>query len=709
MMFQLLIPFFNAVLCAGLAVFVFLEDRRSFVHNLFSVGMVCLAIKELAGGQFVRSILLGDLIRWGEWEVTAGAFLPGVWFLFSLSFGRSNYKELLEKWKWLAVASFALPLLLVGPFREALFTLPVSSDETSRSILPLGWSGYLFYLLNLLVSVVILMNLEETLRATTGNKRWQVKFMILGVASLFAAQVYTASQGLLFSVMNRDLESINSFAVLVANVLIILSLGRNRFLNVNIYLSRSVLFNSITVLVVGIYLVAVGILAKAITFFGGNKAILFGTFFVFVALLGLTSLLLSDHLRQEVKRFISRNFYRPGYDYRKEWMAFTRQTTSLVDIRELCSAVTKIVSETLGTPSVTIWLAEEGSDRIFLGGSTVFSENQVLNLKNTSKMWDDLIAAARDFPGPLSFDDPTSDAAKKLKTSYLDYLQEARIAHAVPLIAGQQLLGVMTLSSRLTKEPFSVEDADLLKTIADQAAGSLLNLKLAQHLLKAKEMEAFQTLSAFFIHDLKNLASMLSLTMRNLPAHFDNPEFRSDTLRVISQSVSKMNDMCSRLSLLTRKLELQQAEVDLNELINATLAEMNGSIRSTLVRNLRAVPKCDIDPDQIRKVIVNLVLNANDAVNQQGTIRIETGRSEESVVVSVTDNGCGIPKGFIERSLFQPFQTTKSEGLGIGLFHSKKIVEAHHGTIQVESEEGVGTTFRVILPIHQVNGRKYKI
>jgi signal transduction histidine kinase len=77
---------------------------------------------------------------------------------------------------------------------------------------------------------------------------------------------------------------------------------------------------------------------------------------------------------------------------------------------------------------------------------------------------------------------------------------------------------------------------------------------------------------------------------------------------------------------------------------------------------------------------------------------LATGQRDGWVVLAVSDNGCGMSEAFMERSLFQPFHTTKQQGLGIGLFHSKMIVEAHRGKIEVESEEGKGSTFRVLLP-----------
>jgi putative PEP-CTERM system histidine kinase len=257
------------------------------------------------------------------------------------------------------------------------------------------------------------------------------------------------------------------------------------------------------------------------------------------------------------------------------------------------------------------------------------------------------------------------------------------------------------LNEKLTKEEFSLEDLDLLRTITDQAAGTILNIKISQQLSKAKEMEAFQTMSAFFVHDLKNLASKLSLTMQNLPIHFDNPEFRTDALRAISDSVAKINTMSSGLSLLRQKIVLQPVENDLNGLVTNTLNILNGC-KASIIQDLKPVSKCLMDSEQIQKVLTNLILNANEAVGSGGEIRVTTEQINDWIVLSVSDNGCGMTREFIEKSLFHPFKTTKRQGMGIGLFHSKMIVEAHKGRIRVESEEGRGTTFKVFLPLHKV-------
>jgi len=212
-------------------------------------------------------------------------------------------------------------------------------------------------------------------------------------------------------------------------------------------------------------------------------------------------------------------------------------------------------------------------------------------------------------------------------------------------------------------------------------------------------MEAFQTVAAFFVHDLKNLAAKLSMMFENLPVHFDNPEFRDDALRMMSRSVEQVNAICNRLSLLREKLDIHPCETDLNEVVKTVLSGFEGLAAESLVEKLQPVPKVFADPEQMEKVLINLVLNANDAVGEKGVILVTTNTRDGCVELSVQDNGCGMSKAYMDQSLFRPFRTTKTNGTGIGLFQSKMIVEAHNGHIEVESREGEGSTFRVLLPV----------
>jgi len=492
---------------------------------------------------------------------------------------------------------------------------------------------------------------------------------------------------------------VNIGALIIAGVLILKSIPRARLLSIDFYLSHSFLYNSIAVLFVGAYLIAVGVLAKLTSYFNAGQSIPFRAFFIFLALLGLLVFLLSDRLRRRMKIFVSHHFQRPLYDYRKEWESFTHKTTSVLEIEDLCTVVTKMISQILEVLSVTIWLVDEAKESVDLGGSTVFSEKQLAKSPHIKKDIMELIKVMRREKLPVDYDYWPENWMKEKDGSEGDLFQKARIRHCLPLMAGEKFLGILTLGDKVGRGSFSIEDFDLLKTIADQTAASLLNLKLSGDLREMREIEAFRTMSAFMMHDLKNLASTLSLTVQNLPVHFDNPEFRSDAVRITQQSVNKINNLCAGLSALSQKIELKRVRIDLNELLVNTISSLNGAHRTNLIQDLQPTAKLFLDPEQIQKVVANLILNAREALKDGGEIHVGTRQNEGWAVISVSDNGCGMSKEFIERSLFRPFKTTKKQGMGIGLFQSKMIIEAHGGRIEVESEENVGTTFRIFLPV----------
>jgi putative PEP-CTERM system histidine kinase len=699
MEFSNIISYVAAFFSVSLAVFVLYRDRHSFVHRIFAVGMIALAVESGLTGLCVNAIMSENMSYWLRLRFFATAVLPGIWFLFSLSFSRANYKEFIGRWKWVIVAIFLLPLATVIFFGNSFFVgRPLMSPSFTWVVL-IGWPGHVFNLFILIGAVLILMNLERTLRDSTGQMRWQIKFMVLGIGCLFAVRIYTASQTMLFHSLNVSLELVNSGALILACLMILRSLTRTRLLDVDFYPSQAFLYNSFTVLFVGVYLISVGLLAKVSLLFNGGQNVPFRAFFVLLAIVGLIILLLSDRLRKRMRRFISQHFSRPLYDYRKEWTKFTRGTTSVMEIKDLCTVVVHMISKTFEVLSVSVWLCDDAEEQTRLFGSTDFPEGKTDEIKFLENDMTEFIRILRLKKLSSDFDYVSEKLPGGFENLDDGFLERAHIQYCIPLIAGDRFLGILTLFNRVGGEPLTIEDFDLLGTIADQVAASLLNLMLSERLREAKQMEAFQTMSAFFVHDLKNLASKLSLTMQNLPTHFDNPEFRRDTLQTISQSLEKINLISSSLVSLSQKLELHLAETDINDVVAIALSGLDGSLREKLVQELQTAPKIALDSERIQNVLTNLVLNAHEATGDTGNIEISTGQEDGWVFLTVRDNGCGISKEFMEKSLFHPFQTTKNRGMGIGLYHSKAIVEAHNGRIEVESEEGKGSTVKVLLPL----------
>jgi putative PEP-CTERM system histidine kinase len=313
----------------------------------------------------------------------------------------------------------------------------------------------------------------------------------------------------------------------------------------------------------------------------------------------------------------------------------------------------------------------------------------------------ELIQAMRHRLEPVDMEYSDENWAVTLRRCHPSEFEEGGSRVCVPMVAVGELQGLMLLGDRVGGALFSLQDYDLLKCVGDQIAASLLNSQLSQKLLQAKELEAFQTMSAFFVHDLKNTASTLNLMLKNLPVHSDNPAFREDALRGIAKSGQHINNLIGRLSVLRHDLQIHPEVSDLNDLVSKILADWNGSAAIQLAARLGPIPKFLFDSEQIHKVVTNLVLNAAEAVPPNGHIRVETSQAKGWVVLTVADDGCGMAPEFISGSLFRPFQTTKKDGFGIGMFQSKMIVEAHGGRIEVESQLNKGTTFRVLLPVQE--------
>ena len=691
-----------AAATAGIAALVLRRDRQAFVNRVFALGIALFAVEAALTGLVFHVPALDAFLFWQRLRFTASSFLPAIWLAFSVSFARANYMEQVSKWKWPLALSLALPVLLtLFNYGSDFVSVVLAPLGSSAYFLRTGQTGYIWHLLWVILSVMILMNLERTFRHATGHMRWQTKFMFLGIGGVFAARLFTASQAVLFKGMDTDMVAIDLGALLVADILVVRSLLRGKPLSVSIQLSHQFLYNSMTMLIVGVYFIAVGVLAWASLRFEWIGSVHVSIFLVFVLIIGLAAVLLSDRLRLRRKRFISRHFKRPLYDYQKIWENFTRRTAQVTGVGDLCGVIVKIVSETLEILSVSIWLVDEKEESLSFGGSTVFTAEQAGRLKLLEGGSAALIRAMADQEMPVDLKGREDDWVSDLRQAYEMETKESRIRYCVPLNAAGRLIGIMTLSEKVYYQPLSFEESELVRTIADQAAAGLMNLTLSERLRQARELEAFQTMSAFFMHDLKNLASKLSLVTQNLPVHMDNPEFRADALRTLSQSVTRINGMSSRLSMLSQKLELNFNETDLNELAAEAVSDMNGYAGRRVSLNLGAVPVLSADRAQLHKVLENLLMNACDATGPDGKIIVETSRHENWAEVAVRDDGCGMSKDFMGKNLFRPFQTTKKKGMGIGLYHCKTIVEAHGGRIHVESEEGKGTAFKVLLPLQR--------
>ena len=267
-------------------------------------------------------------------------------------------------------------------------------------------------------------------------------------------------------------------------------------------------------------------------------------------------------------------------------------------------------------------------------------------------------------------------------------------------MAGDDLLGFVLLAQPLTALKLNWEVLDLLKTAGRQAAGYLAQMQATEALLEARKFEAFNRMSAFVVHDLKNIVAQLSLMLKNAERLHDNREFQQDMLLTVESSLEKM-----------RRLMLQLREgatppgggrgVELTPIFKRleSLARSQGRTIEVELADRLATRGHD---DRLERVLGHLVQNALDATPASDRVWLQARRYSGQVQVQVGDSGAGMSEEFVRTKLFRPFNTTKHNGMGIGTYESFQYIRELGGTIAVDSAVRRGTVVTVLLPLFEV-------
>ena len=282
------------------------------------------------------------------------------------------------------------------------------------------------------------------------------------------------------------------------------------------------------------------------------------------------------------------------------------------------------------------------------------------------------------------------------------------VEHLAPLVALDALVGLLVVGAEVSGKPFGVDDRDLLAAVAAQAGAMIVNARLAQDAAEGRELQVLARLSAFITHDLKNSIGMLSLLAENAPRHMHKPEFQADAIRTLTAVTGRMQTLLTTLRTSGHQPKGSTTQASLAPIVATWLRDLQPEFppRITLEARLEPTPDVAIDLEQLRTVLVNLVMNAIDAIQSEGRITVTTRTDGGCGVLVVTDTGQGMSADFVRDRLFHPFQTTKPRGLGIGLFQCRHIIQSLGGTLSAESQEGKGTRMFVRLPAAKVEDPK---
>ena len=638
---------------------------------------------------FVTLLWCGLNAIWAGWDFPAVRLLQATEPLHLVAWVIFLHGLLNRAQKRIGMVTLLIYVLVMILFMVPLivpYYLPLSSQEDIAT--------KYYFLGYVVLSVGGLFLVENLYRNTRPEQRWGIKFLCLGIGGIFAYDFFMYAQALLFNQLDLNLWAARGAVFMLVAPLIGIAVARNPDWSVAVFISRDAAAHTATLLFAGCYLLFMAAAGYYIREFGGDWGVVLQTVFLFGAGVVLAALLFSGQLRARIKVFLSKHFFRHRYDYREQWLRFTNALSLCKQEPLPYECVVRAIADVVDSSGGLLWMRRKDNSFAQIAHWGVSGgEAEILPADST------LVRFLKEREWVINLEEYQADPELY---AYLDLpgwvMDLPRAWLIVPLLDQEELLGFMVVTRPRAKVPFNWELRDLMKTMACQAASHLAQLEAMQALSEARQFEGFHRLSAFVLHDIKNLIAQQSLLVSAASKHKYKPEFIDDAVDIMEHSVTKMQ----------RLMQLLRTGISGSKPVVTNLVV----IVRTAVNNCtggRPVPdfECEleevwltIEGDRMTSVIENLIQNAQDATVDDGMVTVSLNSKGSNIEILIEDNGCGMDTAFVRDRLFRPFDTTKGDtGMGIGAYECKEYVNSLGGEIRIESEPGSGTRMHVILPL----------
>jgi len=547
---------------------------------------------------------------------------------------------------------------------------------------------------SMMVAIGALVLLHNLYAGAASTSRRIIMWSGIGLGGFFAYDLNLHTLAYLGQVNPPVLVSLHGFAAAVMAVM--MAFGANSSsAGLEFKPSRAVTFQTLSLLVIGSYLIVMVIVTRSLALLGGDVARASQIAFVVFAIAAAAIWLPSHRIRRSVRVMAAKHLFQHRYDYREEWLRFTRTIGHVSNNRSsFQERAVKALADITESPAGLLLMPNEEAH---------------LEL-NARWNWPtlDVPAIASDYMLPGLLEQQNHILALDEARSGIEYfgeldhvpawLLDAEDAWAlVPLIHFDRLVGVIVLARPPFERRLDWEDFDLLRVGGQQLASYLAEQAGQQALMDASRFDEFNRRMAFVMHDIKNIASQLSLLSRNAQKHADNPEFRADMLVTLRNSSDKLNILLDRLGRYGSGHAQEVRELDLNDLAVRVRERFKGVHPVSFART-EAV-RVLADAEALEQALLHLVQNAVDASEEGAEVILNTSREGLSGSIEVVDVGTGMTPEFVRTGLFKPFVSSKQGGFGIGAFEAREMIKAMGGRLTVESREGLGTRFTVSLPV----------
>ncbi|MEW8549019.1 MAG: XrtA/PEP-CTERM system histidine kinase PrsK [Candidatus Thiodiazotropha endolucinida] len=561
---------------------------------------------------------------------------------------------------------------------------------------PIGTGGFASYPLvgYLGLAITGLTLIEQLYRSTRPEMRWSVKYLYLGMGVLFVYDFFLYAEALLFNRVDTTLWQARGLTSALAVPFVAIAATRNPSWSVRVFVSKQVVFHATTIIAAGAYLVTMAAVGYYIRFYGGSWGKATQVAFVFAGVIFLITVLFSGNLRSKLKVFVNKHFFSYKYDWRDEWLRVVQTLSNGRGGKEIRIRVIQAISDSIDAGGGYLWMSDNA------GGYQCVSHWQVSANNILFDSSDSLVTYFSNSDWIIDVDE-YKQFPERYESLKLDD-QLIAIDNAwliIPVKHHEQLLGFVLLSQPKLTKSVNWEDRDLIKAAAKQAGSYLALLQTSEALNQANQFEAFNRLSAFVVHDLKNLIAQLELVVKNAERHKNNPEFMDDAVKTIGNAVSKMGRLLTQLrqgrfeSTKSKEFYVEESVAQAVNQLYAYLPKPRLTINANFLKIIA-------DKDRFTAIMVHMIKNAQEASQEDGKVDVTVDRDNNYAVITIEDNGVGMDALFIKERLFRPFQTTKGNaGMGIGVYETREYVNSLNGKMKVESVKGVGTKFEISIPL----------
>ena len=556
----------------------------------------------------------------------------------------------------------------------------------------LDFSYKYLFLLFVLLNLTSLVLLEQIYRGANVEGKRSITPLVIALGSVAVFDFVLYAQATMVGSIEFDFWYIRGYFSALAVPLLLISIRRFKAGTVRIFVSRNVVFYSSMLMIAGLYLLFMALAGYLINYLGGEWGNLVSFGFFILGSIVLAVLLITETVRRRVKVFISKHFFANKYEYREEWLELIGQIETAsaenyyqISLQIMMSKVGAIggnISKANGNNLFTV----KHSDGLELDGTF---DQDLMSLEHFTKNQGWIIDINEYNEDPLSY--PGLFIQPKI-------WHTVGVTMLVPILIGKDFYGFFILSNSDEENKLNWEDRDLLFAIAKQL-GNFISLNEANDkLAESKQFDAFNQMSAFLVHDLKNVQAQLALITSNAKQHRDNPEFVDDVFETVESATERLAKVLAQL----RNKQVAQStskKVDLGDIIKRVTAQRNLMQPQVVIKNNE---ECltTIDYERFFSVINHLIQNAQEATSDDGWVEIALDKQQDFITIVISDNGCGMSESFIKYRLFKPFDTTKGNaGMGIGVFDAKQFIESVAGSLTVESVEGQGAKMIISLPV----------